>query len=73
MSLPIYDYAELPSDERSLIERTFGAFTMLAQVLEWGREVEPPVVVDDVITMDEYTHDALARLPNGRYIAFDTT
>lgn len=71
--LPLYDYATLPPDERAFVEQTFGAFTMLAQLLVWGRALEPAVVIDEVVTMDEYTHDVLVMLPNGRYLDFDTT
>ena len=71
--LPVHDYAAVVGAERSFIERSFTTFTTLAQVLEWGRDLEPPVVVDEIITMDEYTHDVLVKLPNARYLAFDTT
>jgi hypothetical protein len=71
--LALHDYSGLPLDVREALQRTFGAFTMLHQVLEWGREAEPPIAVDDIITMDEYTHDVLVRLPDSRYLAFDTT
>jgi len=46
---------------------------MLAQVLEWGRDLDPAVVVDDIVAMDEYSHDVVVKLPNGRHLAFDTT
>jgi len=72
-SLPLFDYSSVPADERSSIERSFGAFTMLAQVLEWGRDLDPAVVVDDIVAMDEYSHDVVVKLPNGRHLAFDTT
>ena len=73
MSLPLFDYATIPPEERALIERTFTSFTTLAQVLDWGRDVDPAVAVDEIITQDEYTHDVLIGLPNSRYLNFDTT
>jgi hypothetical protein len=72
-SLPLFDYSGVSADERSFIERTLGAFTMLAQVLEWGRDLDPAVVVVEIVAMDEYSHDVLVKLPNGRHLAFDTT
>ncbi|HEV3025761.1 MAG TPA: hypothetical protein VGX76_24980 [Pirellulales bacterium] len=72
-ALPFFDYSALPADEHSSIERSVGTFTMLAQVLNWGRGFKPAVVVDEIVTMDEYTHDVLVKLPYGRYLAFDTT
>jgi hypothetical protein len=71
--LAVCDYARIAEPERAFIERSFGSFSMLSQVLEWGRDLAPPVVVDEIITMDEYTHDVLVKLPNARYLAFDTT
>jgi hypothetical protein len=71
--LPLFDYANLPEPVRAVLERTFGAFTMLHQVLEWGRTSEPRVEVQDIVTMDEYTHDVLVPVPGGRYLVFDTT
>jgi hypothetical protein len=29
--------------------------------------------VDEIVTMDEYTHDVLVPVPGRRYLAFDTT
>lgn len=73
MILSIFDYAKTSPDERSFIERTFGHLTMLSQVLDWGRREQPPVVVADIITQDEYTHDVLLPFVHGRYLNFDTT
>ena len=73
MPLELIDYAETPANERAFLERTFGHYTMLAQVLDWGRGVDPAVEVDEIVTQDEYTHDVLVMLPNGRYLNFDTT
>lgn len=71
--LTLFDYAGLGDAARSAIERTFGGFTMLHHMLDWGRDSEPRIDVDEIITMDEYTHDVLVRLPDQQYLAFDTT
>ena len=71
--LPIFDYATLPENERAFVERTLGSFTMLSQVLDWGMELEPPVTVTDIVTQDEYTHDILLRLADGKYLNLDCT
>lgn len=71
--IPFYDHAALDDASHALLARTFGAFTMLEQVLDWGRGQEPPLRVEDVVTQDEYTHDVLVPIPGGRYLVFDTT
>lgn len=71
--LPIADYAGLRQEQLGFMERSFGHFTMLSQVLEWCRERHPAVAVDGIVTMDEYSHDVLVKLADGRYLAFDTT
>jgi hypothetical protein len=71
--LTVFDYAGLGAAALATLERTFGAFTMLHHVLDWGRDSDPKVEVDEIVTMDEYTHDVLIPLPDRRYLAFDTT
>ena len=71
--LPVIDYAHLDAEGRGAIESVFGSFTMLQHVLDWGRTSEPRIEVDEIVTMDEYTHDVLMRLPGRHYLAFDTT
>lgn len=73
MTLPLHDYAALTPTELGFLANAFCGFTTLGQVLDWGRGVEPPLVVDEIITQDEYTHDVLLRLPDGRYLNFDAT
>ncbi len=71
--IPLRDHATMPADARAGLERTLAPLTLLAHVLDWGRALDPPLRVDDVITQDEYTHDAMMRLPNGSWLVFDTT
>jgi len=71
--LVLHDYAGLGNPGRLALERAFGDFTTLQHVLDWGQEADPRIEVDEIITMDEYTHDVLVRLPDQRYLAFDTT
>ena len=70
---PITDRAGLSREQHAALESVVGACTTLEQVLARGRELDPPLVVDEVVTQDEYTHDVLAALPDGRHLVFDTT
>ena len=45
----------------------------LAPVLEWLRAQEPPRVVREIITQDEYTHDVIVPWAERLTLVFDTT
>lgn len=70
--LPIIDYADSTESERDFLQGTFGSFTRLAEVLDWMRGLNPPASLE-VVTQDEYTHDVLVTLPDGRCLDFDST
>lgn len=73
MSLPLHDYAGVSADELAFLRATFCGFATLEQLLDWGRDLEPPIGIADVIAQDEYSHDVLVPLPDRRWLAFDTT
>ena len=70
--LSIIDYAGSTESERDFLRGTFGSFTRLAEVLDWMRALDPPALIE-VVTQDEYTHDVLVTLPDGRCLDFDST
>ena len=45
----------------------------LGDLLEWGRELTPPVASPVVVTQDEYTHDVVLEATGLPYLVFDTT
>ena len=45
----------------------------LAEVLAWTRRQRPPMMVTEIVTQDEYTHDVLVALAPRAYLVFDTT
>jgi hypothetical protein len=66
------DRAGLSVDERDDLARRLARLRSLEDVVRWGFAQAPPLVVADVITQDEFTHDVL--LPHGaRWLVFDTT
>lgn len=70
--IPLVDHAELQPTERESLGRAVAAHTTLERVLDWARAHTPPLVVESVLTQDEYTHDVL--IPYGRrYLVYDTS
>jgi len=73
MPVPLFDYTGLPAAERQVLEKTVADLTTLERVLNWARGLRPPSSVDEILTQDEYTHDVLLPVAEGRYLNFDTT
>jgi hypothetical protein len=55
------------------IEAITAKHRILADVLQWGLVHRPPLVVADVITQDEYTHDVVVPYVDGLFLVYDTT
>ena len=45
----------------------------LADVMAWGRSLQPPRSPLEIITQDEYTHDVVLALGPDTYLVYDTT
>jgi hypothetical protein len=45
----------------------------LEELLRWARDRIPPVLVEQVVTQDEFTHDVLVPWPDGLTLVYDTT
>jgi hypothetical protein len=70
--IPLIDYAKLDSASRDRLALAVAAQTTLERALEWGRQFRPPLVVESILTQDEYAHDVLVRY-QGRYLVYDTS
>jgi len=69
----VHDHAGLREPELMAVARAVGAHRTLADVVAWGGAQQPPLVVVDVVTQDEYTHDVIVPLARDRYLAYDAT
>ena len=65
--------ASLSPAEHAALEGALGDQPTLQQVVRWGLEHHPPLMVRDVVVQDEFTHDVVLPYPNGRFLAYDTT
>ncbi len=73
MAVPMLDYADLAPADKTSLEQVLRDLTTLERVLNWARRQTPPIVVDEILTQDEYTHDVLLLGPKGLVLNFDTT
>jgi len=71
--IPFTDFAELPVTEREELLAIVSQHEGLDDVFAWGRAQSPPVHPVDVVKQDEFTHDVLVPLPNGRWLVYGTT
>ncbi len=73
MSITLTDYAGLSAAERDVLEAMIQGHQGLDDIFTWGRAHVPPIHPEDVIKQDEFTHDVLVPLPNGRWLVYGTT
>jgi hypothetical protein len=55
------------------LEEAVARHRTLADAVAWGLMHTPPLVVADVVTQDEYTHDVVLPYRDGRFVVYDTT
>ena len=72
-SVPLIDQGSLDRETRGVLEATVGGHSTLAKVLDWARAQSPPLAVDEILTMDEYTHDVIVPYRDGLVLVYDTT
>ncbi|HMR04964.1 MAG TPA: hypothetical protein PKA88_04290 [Polyangiaceae bacterium] len=51
----------------------FAGQRTLEDVVRWGLAHAPPILIDDVVVQDEYTHDVVVTHPSGVVLVYDTT
>ena len=71
--LALEDKVGLPDAERIALETLVHSHRTLEDVVRWGLSREPPAVVRDVVVQDEYTHDVVLPIAEGRVLVYDTT
>jgi hypothetical protein len=71
--LQLEDRAGLGDAERARLQAVVSGQRTLEDVVRWGLEQAPPLVVADVVVQDEYTHDVVLPSGNGAFLVYDTT
>ena len=64
---------EIPPRELTRFRLALRNLRTLGPVLEWLRVQEPPRVVRDIVTQDEYTHDVIVPWAERLVLVFDAT
>ncbi|MEW5851181.1 MAG: hypothetical protein AB2A00_20505 [Myxococcota bacterium] len=65
--------AGLTSEELGALQRVVSLHRTLEDVLRWGHAQQPRVTVSNVVIQDEYTHDVLVPLPDGKCLVYACT
>lgn len=64
--------AQVSAETLAPLEALLRGHRSMKHVLDWALTQAPPLV-PDMVTQDEFSHDFLLRLPNGLYLAYDST
>ena len=65
--------APIAGELRTELERLVFSQKTLEDVVRWGLSVVPPVLIENVVVQDEYTHDVVVPHPAGVWLVYDTT
>lgn len=64
---------EIPDRELTRFRIALRDLRTLGAVLEWLRAQEPPRIIREIVTQDEYTHDVIVPWSERLVLVFDTT
>jgi len=71
--VPVTARGGVPAEMLSRATIEVSELPTLADVLEWARGHEPPRLVAEIVTQDEYTHDIVLPFDDGHFLVFDAT
>ena len=71
--IPFTDHVGLVPEERARLLAGPASLEGLDDIFAWGRRQTPPVHPKDVIRQDEFTHDVVVPLNDGRWLVYGTT
>ncbi len=71
--VPVTARGSVASEALARATHDVSGLTTLADVLEWARAQEPPRLVAEIVTQDEYTHDVVLPFDGGHFLVFDAT
>jgi hypothetical protein len=64
---------DIPQRELARFRLALRELRTLGPVLEWLRAQEPPRMIRDIVTQDEYTHDVVVPWGERLVLVFDAT
>ena len=72
-TMRIINHAHLSVETLAALEAAVPAHASLMEVVAWGRQLHPPVFLQDTIPLDEYTHEVLLRWREGLWLVYSTS
>jgi hypothetical protein len=72
-AVQVQDRAGLGPAALASLEAAVAGHETLEDLLRWGRAQVPPVLIEQLVTQDEFTHDVLVPWPDGLTLVYDTT
>ena len=69
----IINHANLPAEVLATLEAAVPAHGTLMEFVAWGRQLHPPVFLQETIPLDEYTHEVLLRWREGLWLVYSTS
>ena len=69
----ITNHANLSAEALAALETVVPAHASLMEVVAWGRQLHPPVFLQETIALDEYTHEELLRWRDGLWLVYSTS
>jgi hypothetical protein len=70
--MPINNHANLSDESLIALEAVVPAHGSLMEVVAWGRQLHPPVFLQETIALDEYTHEVLLRWRDEFWLVYST-
>lgn len=64
---------DIPRDVLEQIEAFTASQRTLEDVIAWSLALRPPLLIQEIVTQDEYTHDVVLPYRGGVYLVYDTT
>lgn len=64
---------DIPRDVLEQIEALTASQRTLEDVIAWSLGLRPPLLIQEIVTQDEYTHDVVLPYRDGVYLVYDTT
>ena len=73
MELDVRPNANVDAATRQALAAALEAQRTLEDVVAWALAQTPPLVIEDVVIQDEYTHDVVLPYRGGLWLVYDAT
>jgi hypothetical protein len=71
--MQIVNCAGLSKESLALLQSELPAHSTLLELMQWSSSQRPPIIVQEVITQDEYTHDLILHWREALWLVYGAT